>query len=281
MVEYHMEEELNIEQTDVMTGDRNQARFLYYQLKMSMKKAERMDIAVSFLMESGVRLLLKDLKEALKRGVKIRLLTGNYLGITQPSALCLIKKELKNQVDMRFYNEKGRSFHPKAYIFHQKAGSEIFIGSSNISKSALTSGIEWNYRFDSHRDQRNFRLFYETFEDLFYHHSIIVDDEELRRYSRNWKRPAVVKDLERYDEAEETPQVVEIFQPRGAQIEALYALEASRSEGAVKGLVQAATGVGKTYLAAFDSAAYEHVLFVAHREEILKQAAVSFRNVRK
>ncbi len=281
MVEYYLEEEPNVEQTDVMTGDRNRARFLYYQLKMSMKKAQRMDIIVSFLMESGVRLLLKDLKEALKRGVKIRLLTGNYLGITQPSALCLVKKELNNQVDLRFYNEKGRSFHPKAYIFHQRAGSEIYIGSSNISRSALTSGIEWNYRFDSHRDQRNFQLFYETFEDLFYHHSIIVDDEELRKYSKSWKRPAVAKDLEKYDEAEENPQILELFQPRGAQIEALYALEASRSEGAVKGLVQAATGVGKTYLAAFDSAGYEHVLFVAHREEILKQAAVSFRNVRK
>ena len=281
MVEYHFEEELNIEQTNVMTGDRNQARFLYYQLKMSMKKAERMDIIVSFLMESGVRLLLKDLKEALDRGVKIRLLTGNYLGITQPSALCLVKKELNNQVDLRFYNEKGRSFHPKAYIFHQKAGSEIYIGSSNLSRSALTSGIEWNYRFDSHRDQSSFQSFYETFEDLFYHHSMIVDDEELRRYSKSWKRPAVAKDLEKYDKAEENPQIVEIFQPRGAQIEALYALEASRAEGAVKGLVQAATGVGKTYLAAFDSAEYEHVLFVAHREEILKQAAVSFRNVRK
>ncbi len=281
MVEYYLEEEPNVEQTDVMTGDRNRARFLYYQLKMSMKKAQRMDIIVSFLMESGVRLLLKDLKEALERGVKIRLLTGNYLGITQPSALCLVKKELNNQVDLRFYNEKGRSFHPKAYIFHQRAGSEIYIGSSNISRSALTSGIEWNYRFESHRDQRNFQLFYETFEDLFYHHSIIVDDEELRKYSKSWKRPAVAKDLEKYDEAEENPQILELFQPRGAQIEALYALEASRSEGAVKGLVQAATGVGKTYLAAFDSAGYEHVLFVAHREEILKQAAVSFRNVRK
>lgn len=281
MVEYYLEEEPNVEQTDVMTGDRNRARFLYYQLKMSMKKAQRMDIIVSFLMESGVRLLLKDLKEALERGVKIRLLTGNYLGITQQSALCLVKKELNNQVDLRFYNEKGRSFHPKAYIFHQRAGSEIYIGSSNISRSALTSGIEWNYRFDSHRDQRNFQLFYETFEDLFYHHSIIVDDEELRKYSKSWKRPAVAKDLEKYDEAEENPQILELFQPRGAQIEALYALEASRSEGAVKGLVQAATGVGKTYLAAFDSAGYEHVLFVAHREEILKQAAVSFRNVRK
>ena len=73
----------------------------------------------------------------------------------------------------------------------------------------------------------------------------------------------------------------EIFQPRGAQIEALYALSNSRAEGATKGLIQAATGVGKTYLAAFDSASYEKVLFVAHREEILRQAARSFYNVRK
>ena len=72
-----------------------------------------------------------------------------------------------------------------------------------------------------------------------------------------------------------------VFEPRGAQIEALCALENARAEGAVKGLVQAATGVGKTYLAAFDSQKYRTVLFVAHREEILKQAAESFRNVRR
>lgn len=71
-----------------------------------------------------------------------------------------------------------------------------------------------------------------------------------------------------------------MYRPRGAQIEALYALQESRMEGAAKGLVYAATGIGKTYLAAFDSAKYERVLFVAHREEILKQAAVSFKNVR-
>ena len=85
---------VQIEHTDVMTGDRNQSRFLYYQLKMSMKKAQKIDIIVSFLMESGVRMILKDLKSALDRGAKIRILTGNYLGITQPSALYLIKKEL-------------------------------------------------------------------------------------------------------------------------------------------------------------------------------------------
>lgn len=96
MVEYLIEENSKIVQTDVMTGDKNYARFLYYQLKISMKQAKRIDIIVSFLMESGVRMVLKDLQEALDRGVTIRLMTGNYLGITQPSALCLLKKELHN-----------------------------------------------------------------------------------------------------------------------------------------------------------------------------------------
>ncbi len=271
-----------IESTAVMTGDRDRSRFLYYQLKMSLKKARRVDIIVSFLMESGVRVLLNDLKAALDRGVQIRLLTGNYLGITQPSALCLLKKELGNRVDLRFYNDKGRSFHPKSYIFHYERTSEIYIGSSNISRSALTSGIEWNYRFDSVADNGNFLLFYRTFEDLFLHHSIVIDDEELYRYSKNWHKPAVAKDLDRYDknEEDEDNKAEALFQPRGAQIEALYALEDSRADGALKGLVQAATGIGKTYLAAFDSAKYKRVLFVAHREEILKQAAAAFQNVR-
>lgn len=273
---------LEIEHTDVMTGDKNRNRFLYYQLKMSMLKANKIDIIVSFLMESGVRMILKDLKAALDRGVQVRILTGNYLGITQPSALCLIKKELGNRVDLRFYNDKERSFHPKSYIFHYENAGEIYIGSSNISRSALTSGIEWNYRFNSLDDKKNFDLFYATFIDLFENHSIVIDDAELNRYSKNWHKPAVSKDLAKYDNLEDDAdtKVEVLFQPRGAQIEALYALEDSRSEGATKGLVQAATGVGKTYLAAFDSAKYERVLFVAHREEILKQAAVSFKNVR-
>ena len=276
-------EELQIESTDVMTGDRNRSRFLYYQLKMSMRKAKKIDIIVSFLMESGVRMLLKDLQAALNRGVRVRILTGNYLGITQPSALYLIKKELGDRVDLRFYNDKKRSFHPKSYIFHYENAGEIYIGSSNVSKSALTSGIEWNYRFNSCDDQKNFTLFYETFVDLFENHSIVIDDEELSRYSKNWHKPAVAKDLAKYDNVEDgmDTKVEVLFQPRGAQIEALYALEDSRAEGATKGLVCAATGVGKTYLAAFDSARYTRVLFVAHREEILKQAAVSFRNVRR
>ena len=273
--------------TDVMTGGSDRRMQLYYQLIQSLKKADSVDIIVSFLMESGVKMLLEELDNALKRGAKIRILTGNYLGITQPSALYLLKKKLGSRVDMRFYNEKDRSFHPKSYIFHYRGYNDIYIGSSNISRSALTSGIEWNYRFSSISDPKNYEKFYQVFEDLFEHHSIIIDNEELKRYSQNWHRPAVAKDLERYEYSHqneenksEDTKVRLLYEPRGAQIEALCALEDTRAEGAKRALVQAATGVGKTYLAAFDSKSYERVLFVAHREEILKQAAASFRNVR-
>ena len=268
--------------TDAMTGGADKRMYLYYQLANSIKKADSVDIIVSFLMESGVKMLLGELDNALKRGAKIRILTGNYLGITQPSALYLIKHKLGDQVDLRFYNEKNRSFHPKSYMFHYKDYSELYIGSSNISRSALTSGIEWNYRFSNKTDPINYEKFYNTFVDLFENHSIVIDDEELKKYSKNWHRPAVSKDLDRYDlqDDKESSNQIPLFEPRGAQIEALCALENTRAEGAKRALVQAATGVGKTYLAAFDSKNYERVLFVAHREEILKQAAESFKNVR-
>ena len=267
--------------TDAITGGQDKRMYLYYQLINSLKQADSVDIVVSFLMESGVRMLLSELENALKRGAKIRILTGNYLGITQPSALYLIKHKLGEQVDLRFYNEKNRSFHPKSYMFHYKEYSTIYIGSSNISRSALTSGIEWNYRFSSKTDQQNYEKFYNTFLDLFENHSVVIDDDELKRYSKNWHRPAVSKDLDKYDlQDSETSNNIVLFEPRGAQIEALCALENTRAEGARRALVQAATGVGKTYLAAFDSKKYERVLFVAHREEILKQAAESFKNVR-
>ena len=267
--------------TDAITGGQDKRMYLYYQLINSLKQADSVDIVVSFLMESGVRMLLSELENALKRGAKIRILTGNYLGITQPSALYLIKHKLGEQVDLRFYNEKNRSFHPKSYMFHYKEYSTIYIGSSNISRSALTSGIEWNYRFSSKTDPQNYEKFYNTFLDLFENHSVVIDDDELKRYSKNWHRPAVSKDLDKYDlQDSETSNNIVLFEPRGAQIEALCALENTRAEGARRALVQAATGVGKTYLAAFDSKKYERVLFVAHREEILKQAAESFKNVR-
>lgn len=272
-----IEKEISVKEevTNSITGNK---QYLINRLKTSIKNATTIDIIVSFLMESGVKLLLQDLKEALNRGVKIRILTGNYLKITQPQALYLLKSELKDQVDLRFYNNPNKSFHPKAYMFHNPIDSEIYIGSSNISRGALTSSIEWNYRFLKSTAPNDFKVFYDTFEDLFNNHSLIITDEVLKDYSKQWTRPNVYKDIEKEESKEDN--VINIFEPRGAQIEALYSLEKSREEGFDKGLVVAATGIGKTYLSAFDSAKYNKILFVAHREEIIKQAAQSFKNVR-
>ena len=70
-------------------------------------------------------MLLQELENTLKRGAKIRILTGNYLGITQPSALYLIKRNSVTELILEFYCEKGRSFHPKSYIFHYADHSEL------------------------------------------------------------------------------------------------------------------------------------------------------------
>lgn len=261
---------------NAITGDKN---YLYYRLKESFKNAKGIDIIVSFLMESGVKFILNDLKDAVSRGVKVRILTGNYLNITQPSALYLLKGELKDKVDLRFYNVKNKSFHPKSYMFHNEYDSEIYIGSSNVSYGALTSSIEWNYRFLKSQNPNDYSEFYNTFEDLFNNHSQIIDKEVMEDYSSNWRSPKVYKDLEGIEDIQDT-KVKQIFDPRGAQIEALYALNNSREEGFDKALVVAATGIGKTYLAAFDSRKHNRILFVAHREEIIKQAAQSFKNVR-
>ena len=260
---------------------------LYKHIQQSIHTATSMNIIVSFLMESGVKLIQKDLEEIKDKNIPIRILTGNYLNITQPSALYLLKDILGDKVDLRFYNDTKRSFHAKAYIFEKDNEGEIFIGSSNLSRSAWTSGIEWNYRIDKKTNFEDFNYFKNMFEDLFLNHSIIVNDEELERYSKTWKRPKIYsninnkrEDINYVYEENRNSNITSMFEPRGAQIEALYELKKTRLAGNDKALVVAATGIGKTYLAAFDSREFNRVLFVAHREEILKQAYESFANVR-
>jgi superfamily II DNA or RNA helicase/HKD family nuclease len=285
-----------------VTGDEDH---LYIRLKESIAKAKKIDIIVAFLMESGVRLLVEDFKDAAYRGAVIRILSGNYLNITQPQALYLLKSSLGDRIDLRFYNVPNKSFHPKAYIFEYRDGGEIFVGSSNVSRSALTDGIEWNYRICSNTNPEDYFHFKKTFEDLFLNKSVIVDDNEMRKYSKNWRRPKIFEDLERLEDgvqkssgliyaisAETRPEyidstkdadesrIIEYPRPIGPQIEALYELNNSRLEGWDKGIVVAATGVGKTFLAAFDSRGFDKVLFVAHREEILQQAESTFKCVR-
>ena len=235
------------------------------ELKKSIENAESIDIIVSFLMESGVKLILNDLEKAIEKGVKIRILTGNYLNITQPQALYLL---FDKKIDLRFYDNPNHSFHPKAYIFNNENDSEIYVGSSNLSRGALTNSIEWNYHFKKSDKPDDFKHFQDTFNDLFENKSIEITEKILRDYSKNWIRPKF--------------QIItktENLEPNPSQIEALYELNKTRNEGFDKALVVAATGTGKTYLAAFDSKDYARILFVAHREEIIKQAQKSFKKV--
>lgn len=251
---------------NALTGNNNE--FLN-QIKKSIANAERIDIIVSFLMKSGVNLIINDLKNS---NAKIRILTTNYLNITQPEALIILKKELGDNLDLRFYSHPNKSFHPKAYIFHTKVNSEIYIGSSNLSRGALTTSIEWNYHFTKNDNPKDFNDFQNNFEELFKNHSIEITDEVLRNYSKSWKKPKEEYEILTKDKT---------FEPNPAQTEALYELNKTREEGFDKALVVAATGTGKTYLAVFDSIKYEKILFVAHREEIIRQASKSFKNIHK
>ena len=272
----------NVAYSAVTTGDQGVDRQLLYQLNMCINRANKIDVIVSFLMTSGVKLLIKQLKRAVNRGARLRILTGNYLGITQPEALYLLRRELGDDFQLRMYNDSTRSFHPKAYIFEFDNCRTIFVGSSNISKSALTSGIEWNYCLQEEKDPDNYKIFCATFEELWCNHSLVMDNDALHSYSKAWHRPAVYKDMQHqlYDDSDDVTNVRLLYEPRGAQIEALYALNNLRQDGGIKGIVQAATGIGKTFLAAFDSQGFDRVLFVAHRKEILEQAAKSFRCIR-
>ena len=224
----------NVAYSAVATGDHGVDRQLLYQLNMCINKANKIDVIVSFLMTSGVKLLIKQLKRAVNRGARLRILTGNYLGITQPEALYLLRQELGDNFQLRMYNDSTRSFHPKAYIFEFDNCRTIFVGSSNISKSALTSGIEWNYCLQEEKDPDNYKKFCATFEELWCKHSFVMDDEALHHYSKTWHRPAVYKDMQRQmmDDSDDNDNtnVRLLYEPRGAQIEALYALNNLRQE---------------------------------------------------
>ncbi|MGL5411362.1 DEAD/DEAH box helicase family protein [Cetobacterium sp.] len=271
------EKEIGYSENCILGGEDD---YLIDRLNKAFNKAVKVDIIVSFLRETGVRLLKKDLIFAREKGARIRVLTGNYLGITEPSALYLMKDILGEDCDMRFYKDSKRSFHPKAYIFQYEGGQgDIFIGSSNISLSALTRGLEWNYRIEKEKNKEDFEYFNEAFENLFLNESIILDEEELKKYSKAWTKPKIQKLLLETENEEE--KVISLFQPRGAQIEALTELKKMREEEIDKALVVAATGIGKTYLAAFDTEGYKKVLFLAHREELLTQAANSFKTIKE
>ncbi len=242
-----------------------------------LDRAMAADICVAFVQLSGLKLVQEHLRDLLNRGGKIRFLTGDYLDITDPQAL-LGLLDLDAGLDLRVFEARNISFHPKSYIFHFPDGAvTALVGSSNLSGSALQEGIEWNYRVLAPADAKGLAEVQSAFDALFHHPATQpVTDGWVKNYLK--RRKAIVRpEVDANIEAPEVPP-----NPHIIQVEALTALENTRTEGNSAGLVVLATGLGKTWLSAFDSsrAGFSRVLFVAHREEILGQAIKTFRRIR-
>ncbi len=243
--------------------------------------ARKVDLAVAFIFESGVRKIEGYLRDFLEGEGHARILTGDYMDATEPEALLHLldlKAISKGRLDLHVFETAGQSFHPKAYIFQGRADDGIaYVGSSNLSATALTQGVEWNLRVVTARDRIAFGEISGAFEKLLVHKSVrAVDPAWIESYRARRTTAAVLPiDIPR----ELPPQPPD---PHEIQREALEALEKTRAAGNSAGLVVMATGLGKTWLAAFDSAREEfgRILFVAHREEILSQAMATFRRIR-
>ncbi|WML56022.1 DEAD/DEAH box helicase family protein [Neobacillus sp. PS2-9] len=260
--------------------------------------ADTVCILSSFVMKSGVHYLKEAIKRAAQNGADIKICTGDYLYITQPEALEELLS-IDERISIRIWKSNGVSFHPKAYLFQSTEHDTLFIGSSNLSRSALNHGVEWNL---SVRDEKEvFDEALTEFLNVFYSDRTgSLNKETLAEYktayneyhrkypnlSRKWTELEEL-DLMLPSKEENQPQVVledpvvyeSAIQPRFAQIEALEELNKTLEEEYNKALVVMATGLGKTYLAGFFAQNYKKILFVAHREEILYQARDSFKRI--
>ena len=248
-------------------------------LLLEIDRAQSADIAVAFVLRSGVDRLFDPLQDLLHREGRIRLLTGDYLDVTDPQALRMLT-DLEGDLELRVFEAGTTGFHPKSFIFRSRRGQgTAFVGSSNLTKTALETGVEWNYRVISARDAQGFRDVERAFDTLFQHPatrpltSDWIDTYENRRRTISLDRKVVEIPA---DPVEPPPE------PHEIQKEALKALKRTRADGNRAGLVVLATGLGKTWLSAFDSMdpAFDRVLFVAHREEILDQARRTYRRIR-
>jgi superfamily II DNA or RNA helicase/SAM-dependent methyltransferase/SOS-response transcriptional repressor LexA len=240
--------------------------------------ATQADLAVAFIKTTGLRLLLPDLEAMVETGApqRVRVLTSDYLDITDPEALRLLLLLQERGAEVRVYTTQEGSFHLKAYIFAKLDGQSLaagvaFIGSSNISRQALQDGLEWNYRV-VYPDDSGLLEARERFDELFGHpKTVALSDAWIEAYEQRRLPPS--RSIAPGSHEQEAPP-----EPTKIQQEALAALVASRESGYRRGLVVLATGLGKTWLAAFDAVRMgaRRILFVAHREEILGQAAATF-----
>ncbi|ATG73473.1 DEAD/DEAH box helicase [Zobellella denitrificans] len=255
----------------------------------------RIDICVSFIRLSGLELLQPALSDARERGVRLRIVTSDYLDVTEPVALRRLMLLAERGAEVLIYESAGNpGFHLKSYLcIHQRAGHRLkghaFVGSSNISRAALTESLEWNWslRVDDEATGESARSLLELAEQM----EQLARDHRVTTLSHDW----IDGYIERYrhspltglralsgDADSDADTLRETPIPNNVQQEVLVALQDSRSQGFKRGLVVMATGLGKTWLAAFDARQLQarRLLFVAHRDEIIEQAQQTFIRLR-
>lgn len=245
------------------------------ELRLELASADRVDLLCSFIKWSGFRLIEQELRDfcARRGGENLRVLTTVYMLATESRALEALQ-DMGAQVRVSYDTERTR-LHAKAWLLHRSSGfTTAFIGSSNLSAAAMLDGTEWNVRL-SHADNAGILdKFSATFEQYW-------DDPLFRAFDRD----EFVQAVQRSKKAALAPLLIVDVEPRAHQQEILEDLAAERTHGHTKNLVVAATGTGKTIVAALDyknlrkQHGCDRLLFVAHRREILQQSLTAFRVV--
>ena len=257
--------------TVLMTNARG-APSIGHEIAAEIASADRIDVVLAFIRWTGIR----DLRDALRRhteaGKPLRIITTTYTGSTELRAL----EELRNlgaQIKVS-YDVSTTRLHAKAWMFHRESGfSTVYIGSSNLTFSAQVTGLEWNVRAAERLNPDLIAAFDRTFAT--YWADPHFEDFDAAQFAEATASVAT-------DDAIATPFDI---QPYPFQRQILDRLELERQRGHAHNLVAAATGTGKTIVAALDYRRLRNelprarLLFVAHRQEILQQSQTTFRHV--
>ncbi|MGM9959788.1 MAG: DUF3427 domain-containing protein [Allobaculum sp.] len=257
---------------------------MYDELKKEIASADRIDFLVSFIKWNGLRLLKPELKKFTERGGELRVITTTYISATDLKAIQELSQLANTKIKIN-YNTRNTRLHAKAYIFYRDTGfTTAYVGSSNLSKSAVTTGLEWNIKVTEQDLPDLLNKINASFE-------MYWNDEEFEYYEESQQeRLARALKAEKFIRNNDINHYVMDIVPYSYQQEILDRLEAERElHHFTRNLIVAATGTGKTVLAAFDYRNFckkhkgqkNSLLFVAHREEILKQSLATFRAVLK